>query len=51
MLFFIRLANLDSYDISSEISKVYWLNQIYPQEIKKSHQSGDVHIHDLGLLS
>ncbi|MCK5708267.1 MAG: ribonucleoside triphosphate reductase [Candidatus Aureabacteria bacterium] len=44
------LQGLNNY-ISSEISKVYWLNQIYPQEIKKSHQSGDFHIHDLGLLS
>ena len=44
------LQGLNNY-ISSEISKVYWLNSIYPSEIKDAHLSGDLHIHDLGLLS
>jgi len=44
------LQGLNNY-ISSEISKVYWLNNIYPHEIKEAHTSGDIHIHDLGLLS
>jgi len=44
------LQGLNHY-ISSEVSKVYWLNRIYPQEIKDAHQNGDFHIHDLGLLS
>jgi ribonucleoside-triphosphate reductase len=44
------LQGLNNY-ISSEISKIYWLNNIYPQEIKDAHTSGDLHIHDLGLLS
>ncbi len=37
--------------ISSEVSKVYWLNKIYTGDIREAHISGDLHIHDLGLLS
>ncbi len=44
------LQGLNHY-ISSEVSKIYWLNKIYPAPIKEAHQSGDFHIHDLGLLS
>ncbi len=44
------LQGLNHY-ISSEVSKIYWLNKIYPSSIKEAHQSGDFHIHDLGLLS
>lgn len=43
------LQGLNNY-ISSEISKIYWLNKIYPENIKNLHTSGDFHIHDLGLL-
>jgi len=44
------LQGLNNY-ISSEVSKVYWLNEIYTPEIKKTHNDGDFHIHDLSLLS
>lgn len=44
------LQGLNNY-ISSEISQTYWLNKIYPAAIRQGHQSGDFHIHDLGLLS
>ena len=44
------LQGLNNY-ISSEISKVYWLNKIYPQEIRNAYLRGDFHIHDLGLIS
>ncbi|HRY84662.1 MAG TPA: ribonucleoside triphosphate reductase, partial [Candidatus Cloacimonadota bacterium] len=37
--------------IASEVSKTYWLNKIYPPEIRHAHVKGDVHIHDLGQLS
>ena len=37
--------------ISSEVSKIYWLNKIYPAEIREAHDNGAVHIHDLGQLS
>ncbi len=44
------LQGLNNY-ISSEVSKVYWLNKIYPVEVREAHDSGALHIHDLGLLS
>ncbi len=44
------LQGLNNY-ISSEVSKVYWLNKIYPAEIREAHDNGAVHLHDLGQLS
>ncbi|HOK09492.1 MAG TPA: ribonucleoside triphosphate reductase [Candidatus Hydrogenedens sp.] len=44
------LQGLNNY-ISSEISKVYWLNKIYTPDVREAHRSGDLHLHDLGLLS
>jgi len=44
------LQGLNNY-ISSEVSKVYWLNKIYPPEIREAHLSGEFHIHDLNSLS
>lgn len=44
------LQGLNNY-IASEISKVYWLNKIYPPEIRNAHINGDFHIHDLNSLS
>ncbi len=44
------LQGLNNY-IASEVSKTYWLNKIYPNEIRIAHQNGDFHIHDLSLLS
>ncbi|MGC9063168.1 MAG: ribonucleoside triphosphate reductase, partial [bacterium] len=44
------LQGLNNY-ISSEISKIYWLNKIYPSEVKNAHINGDFHIHDLNSLS
>lgn len=44
------LQGLNNY-ISSEVSKTYWLNKIYTADIRTAHANGDLHIHDLGLLS
>lgn len=44
------LQGLNNY-VSSEISKIYWLNKIYPPKTKNMHINGDFHIHDLSLLS
>ena len=44
------LQGLNNY-ISSEVTSEYWLNSIYPPEIRKAHAEGDVHVHDLNLLS
>ncbi|AGB42084.1 oxygen-sensitive ribonucleoside-triphosphate reductase [Halobacteroides halobius DSM 5150] len=37
--------------ISSEVTAQYWLQEIYPQEIRTEHKSGSLHIHDLGNLA
>lgn len=39
-----------NFHISSLVVSQYWLNQIYPPEVKEAHTSGDFHIHDLGIL-
>ncbi len=44
------LQGLNNY-LASEVSKAYWLNKIYPPEIRNAHQDGDFHIHDLGIIS
>lgn len=44
------LQGLNNY-IFSEVSKTYWLNKIYPREIRESYENGDIHLHDLGTLS
>ncbi len=43
------LQGLNFY-ISSAVVSNYWLNKIYPEEIKDAHLDGDLHIHDLGTL-
>jgi len=44
------LQGLNNY-ISSDVTSEYWLNSIYPPEIRRAHKNGDLHIHDLSLLS
>ncbi len=44
------IQGLNNY-VSSNISKMYWLNKIYSEDIKDAHLNGDIHIHDLNLLS
>ncbi|HQI02410.1 MAG TPA: ribonucleoside triphosphate reductase [Deltaproteobacteria bacterium] len=44
------LQGLNNY-LSSEISKIYWLNKIYPPEVRDAHAEGDFHIHDLNIIS
>ena len=36
--------------ITQKVVSNYWLNSIYPKEIRDAHSSGDVHIHDVGTL-
>jgi ribonucleoside-triphosphate reductase len=36
---------------TSHISKKYWLNKIYPYEIREAAKNQDFHIHDLNLLA
>lgn len=44
------LQGLNNF-VSTEITRNYWLNKIYPPKIRKAHESGDFHIHTLNLLS
>ncbi len=44
------LQGLNNY-ISSDITAEYWLNKIYPPSVREAHYSGDLHLHDLSLLS
>ena len=44
------LQGLNNY-ISSDVTSEYWLNRIYPPEIRAAHHTGDLHLHDLSLLS
>jgi len=44
------LQGLNYYGVST-ITKKYWLNRVYPKEIREAVVSGDFHIHDLDNLS
>jgi ribonucleoside-triphosphate reductase len=44
------LQGLNNHVIA-EVTKGFWLNQVFPPEIKECHQNGDFHIHDMGLLA
>ncbi len=37
--------------VASTISAHYWLNSVYPPEIRQAHVEADFHIHDLQLLA
>lgn len=36
---------------AGKVTANYWLNHVYPQEIGEAHRSGDLHVHDLDMLS
>ncbi|WP_077532931.1 ribonucleoside triphosphate reductase [Massiliimalia massiliensis] len=36
--------------IRETFTKQYWLHEIYPDEIREAHLSGDLHLHDLGFF-
>lgn len=44
------LQGLNNY-VASDISKRYWLERIYPKEVREAHEGGDFHLHDLNTLS
>jgi ribonucleoside-triphosphate reductase len=43
------LQGLNNYLSSTVIAK-YWISRIYPPQTAEAHFSGDMHIHDLGVL-
>lgn len=44
------LQGLNNY-IANVITSKYWIEKIYPPEIREAYNQGDFHIHDLGLLA
>ena len=44
------LQGLNNY-VAAAISSNYWLNKVYPKEVREAHVNADMHIHDLQLLS
>ena len=44
------LQGLNNF-VSSDVTSQYWLNRVYSPEIRHAHESGDIHIHDLSMLS
>ena len=43
------LQGLNNY-IATKIIANYWMRRIYPEAIRKVHEAGDLHVHDLGTL-
>ena len=44
------LQGLNNHVIA-KATKHFWLNQVYSESVREAHESADLHIHDLGLLS
>jgi ribonucleoside-triphosphate reductase len=38
-------------NVSGKVVANYWLNHVYPPEVGAAHREGDLHIHDLDMLS
>ncbi len=38
-------------NVSGKVIANYWLNEVYTQPIGMAHRQGDIHIHDLDMLS
>ncbi len=43
------INGLNNY-VREVFTKQYWLNEVYPLDIKKAHETGDLHLHDLGFF-
>ena len=43
------LQGLNHYGVTYIIKK-YWLNKLYPEEIREANESGDLHLHNLDTL-
>jgi len=40
-----------NYHVVSAVTSRYWLEKVYPEEIRRAHIDGDIHLHDLSLLA
>ena len=38
-------------NVSGKVIANYWLSHVYPSEVGAAHRNGDIHIHDLDMLS
>lgn len=36
--------------VRETFTKQYWLHEVYPEDVRRAHTSGDIHIHDLGFF-
>ncbi len=43
------INGLNNY-VREQFTKNYWLHEVYPENIRKAHLAGDIHIHDLGFF-
>ncbi len=43
------INGLNNY-VREAFTRNYWLHEIYPEEIRDAHLSGDIHLHDLGFF-
>ena len=43
------INGLNNY-VREAFTKKYWLHEVYPDEVRNAHESGDAHIHDLGFF-
>ncbi len=43
------INGLNNY-VREAFTKSYWLHEIYTDDIRNAHMSGDIHIHDLGFF-
>ncbi len=43
------VAGLNNY-VREAFTKNYWLNEVYPTEVREAHNSGAIHIHDMGFF-
>jgi len=44
------LQGLNMHLATSVVSR-YWLNEVYPPEVRDAHVNGDMYVHDLGYLA
>lgn len=38
-------------NVAGKVTANYWLDHVYPEEVGRAHRHGDLHIHDLDMLS
>ncbi|MCR4419198.1 MAG: ribonucleoside triphosphate reductase [Clostridia bacterium] len=44
------LQGLNNYLVGA-LAAEYWLERVYPPEVREAHRSGDLHLHDLNLIA